>query len=77
MKKPFHQRGPVAYAIYYRITEEGHHFHQEGDKFYRISRIYRETYDSATGTLIDRKLHWNNHSTVMFDPALIPADQIS
>ncbi len=65
------------YPHTYRIVEEGHHFHkEENGKFYRISKIYRETIDRATGKVVDRELKWDNHSKVLFDPALIPANQI-
>lgn len=61
----------------YRITEEDHHFHQEpSGTFYRNSRIYIETIDKTTGKIILRELHWKNHSKVMFDPALIPEEQM-
>jgi vancomycin resistance protein VanW len=61
----------------YRLTEEDHHFHQEENgKYYRLSRIYRETISRETGEIISRELNWNNHSEVMFDYALIPQDQI-
>ena len=61
----------------YRLTEEGHHFHQEADgTYYRISKIYRETLDSRTGDVISKELSWDNRSKVMFDPTLIPPEQI-
>ena len=61
----------------YRIVEEGHHFHkEENGKFYRISKIYRETIDKATGEVINKELKWDNHSKVMFDYSLIPKEQI-
>ena len=61
----------------YRIIEEGHHFHQESDgTYYRISKIYRETLNPKTGDVISRELSWDNHSKVMFDPTLIPPEQI-
>ena len=60
----------------YAITEEDHHFSKEGDKYYRISRIYRETKSRETGELLNRELNWDNHSEVMFDPAMIPAELI-
>ncbi len=61
----------------YKITEEDHHFHREDNgKYYRLSRIYRETLDRATGKLIKRELNWNNRSEVMFDYDLIPKEQI-
>ncbi len=61
----------------YRITEEGHHFHQEDNgKYYRISRIYIETLDRQSGEVVKRELNWKNHSEVMFDYSLIPQEQI-
>lgn len=61
----------------YEIVEEGHHFHLEDNgRYYRISKIYRETRTRATGELLARELKWDNHSKVMFDPNLIPTDQI-
>lgn len=61
----------------YRLVEEGHHFHkEENGNYYRISKIYRETLDRATREIVSRQLQWDNHSKVMFDPSLIPEDQI-
>lgn len=61
----------------YRLVEEGHHFHkEENGKFYRVSKIYRETLDRATGEVISTELKWKNHSEVMFDYSLIPEEQI-
>ena len=61
----------------YRLTEEGHHFHQEADgTYYRISKIYRETLDPTTGAIVSRELSWDNHSRVMFSPTLLPPEQI-
>jgi len=65
------------YPKTYRIAESNHHFHKEDNgKFYRISKIYRETIDRVTGEVIAKELKWNNHSEVMFDYSLIPSDQI-
>lgn len=70
-------RTTTEYPWTYRIVEEGHHFHKEDNgHYYRISRIYRETLDRATGEVIKRELNWDNRSRVMFDPTLIPQDQI-
>lgn len=60
----------------YGISEEGHHFRREGDKFYRVSKIYKDTYDRQSGKLLGRKLILDNHSEVMFDYDLIPKEQI-
>lgn len=61
----------------YRLVEEGHHFHkEENGHYYRISKIYRETLDRASGEVLSRRLQWDNRSRVMFDPSLIPQDQI-
>lgn len=70
-------RTTVDYPHTYRIVEEDHHFHQEENGvFYRNSRIYLEQVDRKTGEVVSRKLNWKNHSKVMFDPALIPTEQI-
>lgn len=60
----------------YEIVEEDHHFHKEGDKYYRISKIYRDTIEKATQKMIDHQLIWDNHSMVMFDEAMIPKEWI-
>lgn len=61
----------------YSLVEEDHHFHKEDNgKYYRISKIYLDTIDKATGDIIEHKLHWNNHSEVMFDYSLIPQELI-
>ena len=58
----------------YRLVEEDHHFVKEGDKYYRVSKIYHETCDRETGECISRRLLRDNHSEVMYDPAYIPKD---
>lgn len=60
----------------YRLVEEGHHFQKEGDKYYRVSKIYKEMTDKQTGQISGRELVLDNHSEVMFDYALIPKEQI-
>lgn len=65
---------PIPHA--YRIVEDDHHFHKEGDKFYRVSKIYREVLDKESGILVRRELVWDNHSEVMFDYSEIPSEQI-
>lgn len=56
--------------------EENHHFAKEGAKYYRISKIYREQTEKATGKITEKKLVLDNHSEVMYDYDLIPQDQI-
>lgn len=74
LKAELRSEAKVPYS--YEITEEDHHFHKEGDKYYRISKIYRNTIDKATGKNVEKKLIWDNHSMVMFDEDLIPEDLI-
>ncbi|MCQ2287526.1 MAG: VanW family protein [Muribaculaceae bacterium] len=70
-------RTTTEYPNTYRIVEEHHHFHKEDNgHYYRISKIYRETLDRNTGQVISRDLKWDNHSKVMFDPTLIPKNQL-
>lgn len=54
----------------YALSEEDHHFRREGEKYYRLSKIYKDTYDGDR--LISHDLIWDNHSEVMFPPELIP-----
>lgn len=58
----------------YELLEEDHHFQKEGDKYYRVSKIYRQVTEKATGNIVDKELIWDNHSLVMFDYDLIPKD---
>ena len=60
----------------YELVEEGHHFHKEGEKYYRISKIYKDTIDKATGKRLERQLVRDNHSEVMFDYSQIPQELI-
>ena len=69
-------RAESPFPFRYRIMEEDHHFAKEADGcYYRISRIYRVTLDAA-GTEIEKVLILKNHSKVMYDPALIPPEQL-
>lgn len=71
-------RADRTFPVSYRIVEEGHHFRkEENGNYYRVSKIYRETIDKATGKLLSRELKWDNRSRVMFDPQLIPPGQIA
>lgn len=54
--------------------EEGHHFQKEGEKYYRVSKIYKETLDKETQKPIYRELVLDNHSEVMYDYELIPKE---
>lgn len=58
----------------YELVEEGHHFQKEGDNYYRVSKIYRNVIDRATENVLRKELLLDNHSKVMFDPALIPKE---
>lgn len=51
----------------YRIVEEGHHFAKEGEKYYRKSKIYKETIDNTSSKVIEKELVLDNHSEVMYD----------
>ena len=60
----------------FELEEEGHCFRREGDKYYRISKIYKKSINKATGETVDKKLVLDNHSEVMFDYDLIPKELI-
>ena len=62
------------YPNTYRIVEEDHHFHQEANgKYYRVSKIYRDTIDRLTGQHLESQLIRTNHAKVMYD---LPNDQV-
>ena len=60
----------------YKLIEENHHFKEEGDKYYRISQVYRLVIDRATNEVLNKELILDNHSAVLYDYSLIPEDQI-
>ena len=69
-------RSEKQYPMRYKLVEEDHHFAREGDKFYRISKVYRLVTDRETNELKAKELILDNHSEVMYDYSLIPEDQI-
>lgn len=69
-------RSEREFPWYYELVEENHHFAKEGEKYYRISQIYRETHDRKTGEVLKKELILDNHSEVMYDYSLIPREQI-
>ena len=69
-------RSEKPFPYTYRLVEEDHHFSREGDEYYRNSKVYRVITDRASGEELEKELILDNHSRVMYDPALIPKDQI-
>ena len=69
-------RSETSFPWTYELVEENHHFQKEGDKYYRVSQIYRLTREKSTEKIIKKELILNNHSMVMYDPNLIPKGQI-
>lgn len=60
----------------FELVEENHHFRKENDKYYRVSKIYKNTIERSTGKITDKKLILDNHSEVMFSYDLIPKELI-
>lgn len=69
-------RSKHEYPYRYELIEENHHFEKENDKFYRVSKIYRNTIEKENGNVTNKELIWDNHSLVMFDYDLIPKELI-
>ena len=61
----------------YRLAEVGHCFVHEEDGWYRVSQVYRRIFDRATGNQTGEELILDNHSRVLYDPALIPPEEIA
>ena len=60
----------------YDISEENHCFRKEGDKYFRVSKIYRDTISPETGEVVSHDLIRDNHSEVMFDISEISPELI-
>ncbi len=69
-------RSEKPYPFRYKLIEENHHFRKEGERFYRISRVYRLVINRESGEETEKELILDNHSLVMYDHSLIPKEQI-
>ena len=70
-------RSERQYPCRYKLYEEDNRFVEENGKWYRLSKVWRSVIDRATGEELRRELILDNHSLVMYDPVLIPPEQIS
>ena len=69
-------RSEKGYPWSYKLVEENHHFKKDGNKYYRVSKIYKESSDNITGDILEKKLVLDNYSEVFYDYTLIPEEQI-
>lgn len=69
-------RSEKEFPYRYKIVEEDHHFRKEGERYFRISKVYRITIDRLSGEQVRKELVLDNHSAVLYDYNLIPTDQI-
>ncbi|MDR2940627.1 MAG: VanW family protein [Clostridiales bacterium] len=69
-------RSERCFPYSFELTEENHHFRQEGEKYYRVSQIYKNTIEKSTGNIINKSLALDNHSEVMYDYSLIPKEMV-
>ncbi|HDL4742737.1 TPA: YqeG family HAD IIIA-type phosphatase [Staphylococcus aureus] len=60
----------------YELSEENHHFIKINGKFYRKSKVYKNTVNPSDNKIIDKQLVYDNKSKVMFDYDLIPKELI-
>lgn len=60
----------------YRLVEENSHYARLTDGYFRLSQVYKLTIDRASGATLSRDLILDNHSRVLFDPALIPPEEL-
>jgi len=70
-------RSTKEFPYEYSIIEEGHCFVKEAEDYFRCSRIYKEIKNKENGKVAKRELVLENHSKVMYDHSLIPAEEIS
>ena len=69
-------RSESEFPYRYKLLEENHHYKKEGEKYYRISQVYKCTIDRKTNEVIKKELILDNHSLVMYDYDLIPQNEI-
>lgn len=69
-------RSEKEFPYRYKLVEENHHFEKQGEKYYRISQVYRIVIDRATNKELNKELILDNHSEVMYDYDLIPKEEI-
>ncbi len=69
-------RSEKEFPYRYKLVEENHHFKKEGNKYYRVSQVYKITIDKKTNKEINKELILDNHSEVMYDYSLIPESEI-
>lgn len=69
-------RSETEFPWRYALVEEDHHFQKEEEKYFRVSKIFRETIERSTGDVINKELILDNHSEVMYDYDLIPKELI-
>ena len=69
-------RSEYEFPYSYELIEENHHFEKDNDKYYRVSKIYKNTINNSTKEIINKELIWDNHSLVMFDYNLIPKEDL-
>lgn len=69
-------RSERAFPCRYKLIEENHHFKKEGEKYYRISQVYRIVIDRLTNEELYKELILDNHSEVLYDYNLIPKEEI-
>ena len=69
-------RSMRAFSCRYKLIEENHHFQKEGDKYFRVSQVYRIVIDRLTNEELYKELILDNHSEVLYDYDLIPKEEI-
>ena len=70
-------RSETEFPWRYSLVEEEKKKKKEGDRYFRVSKIFREIIERSTGDVINKELILDNHSEVMYDYDLIPKDMIS
>lgn len=69
-------RSETEFPYRYKLIEEDNHFIKKGNKYFRISQVYKITIDRKTNKEVKKELILDNHSEVMYDYDLIPKEQI-
>ncbi len=69
-------RSEKEFSYRYKLEEKDHHFEEIDGKYFRVSKVYKNTIDRRTNEVVNAELVLDNHSAVLYDYDLIPKDQI-
>ncbi len=69
-------RSENEFPLRYELIEEDYHFKKKNNKYYQISKVYKNSIDKTNNQIVAKELVLDNNSEVMYAYDLIPKDKI-